>query len=149
MEFGKLTPKVHLLNETRFITINKRYESKMMDLLQKSLVENMSNAEMLHAGGAGYKVLCLIDGIADCYIYPSLGLMRWDTCAPEAILRSMNGSLTDVFNRSYNYERENDVANLYGLLASMNETNVFYAESLVKELKELVNLEANAYLTSK
>jgi len=117
-----------------------------------------NGAKIVGAGGAGYKVLCLLDGLADAYIYPAQGLMRWDTCAPEAILRSLNGSLTDIFNRFYNYDdaerRRNDNvivadANVYGIIASLDETNLVYANCLVDKLKELVNHEAAKYLASR
>ena len=131
----------------------------MMSLLEKSVArENLppNGAKIVGAGGAGYKVLCLLDGLADSYIYPAQGVMRWDTCAPEAILRSLNGSLTDIFNRNYNYdERRNDqdnvvaAANVYGIIASLSETNLVYANCLVDELKELVNDEAAKYLASR
>jgi hypothetical protein len=56
--------------------------------------------------------------------------MRWVTCA---ILLSINGSFTAIFNGSSKFEREDYVTNLYGFLARMDKSNVCDADSLVKE----------------
>jgi hypothetical protein len=90
LDVGKLTPPLpRPPNEMpTIITIKKKYESIMMSLLEKSLArENLppNGAKIVGAGGAGYKILCILDGLADAYIYPAQGVMRWDTCAPEAI----------------------------------------------------------------
>lgn len=38
-----------------------------------------------------------MEGIADAYIFPSIGCKKWDTCAPEAVLCAAGGQLTDIF----------------------------------------------------
>ena len=38
------------------------------------------------SGGAGGKVLMVIEGDADAYVFPSLGTKKWDTCAPVMYL---------------------------------------------------------------
>ena len=43
-------------------------------------------------GGAGNKVLNLLEGKGDCYIQDR-GLNRWDTCACEAVLEAFGGCL--------------------------------------------------------
>ena len=84
MKSGKLNapPKPSKDSELTIVTTR----SHMTDIIKKSL-EAIPNSRMIHAGGAGFKVLSVIDGDADCYIYPRNGTKRWDTCAPEAILR--------------------------------------------------------------
>merc|ERR1711915_101775 len=44
---------------------------------------------VLKVGGAGHKVLLLMEGEATAYVLPSPGCKKWDTCAPEAILNAM------------------------------------------------------------
>ena len=44
----------------------------------------------LRVGGAGNKVMMLIEGLGRCYILDR-GTSRWDTCAAEAILRARGG----------------------------------------------------------
>ena len=48
----------------------------------------------LSLGGAGNKVLRVIEGDAHAYVFASPGTKKWDTCAPEAILVAMGGALT-------------------------------------------------------
>ena len=48
-------------------------------------------------GGAGNKVLRVIEGDAHAYVFASPGTKKWDTCAPEAILVAMGGLLTGIF----------------------------------------------------
>lgn len=38
--------------------------------------------KVVRVGGAGYKVLALLEGTADVYLYPTPGTKKWDTCAP-------------------------------------------------------------------
>jgi 3'(2'), 5'-bisphosphate nucleotidase len=116
-------------------------------LLKRDL-NSIPNSEIIHAGGAGYKVLCVIDGQADCYIYPRNGTKRWDTCAPEAVLRSLNGQLTDVFGQDYCYANNNSndmktIENQYGLVATCESNTSYYCSYLSDELKEQVKKEAN------
>ena len=124
--------------------------SHMTGLIQKSLT-SIPNSKLIHAGGAGYKVISVIDGEADCYIYPRNGTKRWDTCAPEAILRCLNGSLTDIFNNDYLYvhDEKTFVENYNGIVASLNQTNDFIVDKLSNELKEQVKQDAEIFVTSK
>ena len=56
---------------------------------------------MVRIGGAGNKVLSLVDGEVDCYLFPSKGTKRWDTCAGEAILNCIGGVLTNARGERY------------------------------------------------
>lgn len=124
--------------------------SHMTGLIQKSL-QNIPNSKMIHAGGAGYKVISVIDGEADCYIYPRNGTKRWDTCAPEAIIRSMNGCLTDVFNKEYVYvhDEHHFVENYTGIVASLHSNNSFFTDKLSSELKDQVKKDAEEFVESR
>jgi len=116
--------------------------SHITDLIKNDL-KSIPNSELIHAGGAGHKVLCVIDGTADCYIYPRAGTKRWDTCAPEAILRSMGGSLKNIFGKDYNYDIENtasplEVENSLGLIASLNRPAEYYSSFISENLRSQV-----------
>ena len=53
------------------------------------------------ASGAGYKCLCVIQGLVDAYLYRNNACYTWDTCAAHAILMSLNGgmmSFSDLLN---------------------------------------------------
>jgi 3'(2'), 5'-bisphosphate nucleotidase len=97
------------------------------------------------------KVLTVIDGLTDCYIYPKDGTKRWDTCAPEAIIRSLNGSLTDIFGNDYSYLKNSDtlVENIYGIVASLDKNNSYYTQFLSDELKDLVKQDAEKVKAAK
>lgn len=124
--------------------------SHMTGLIQKSL-QSIPNSKMIHAGGAGYKVISVIDGEADCYIYPRNGTKRWDTCAPEAIIRSLGGCLTDVFNKEYLYLHDENhfVENYTGIVTSLHPTNEFFTDKLSNELKEHVKKDAEAFVEAR
>lgn len=140
LEKGKLSvPPKPDPNATTIVTTR----SHMTDLVRKDL-GNFPNSKTLHCGGAGYKVLCVIDGKADCYLYPRDGTKRWDTCAPEALLRSLGGTITDIFNNEYSYLKNEQtlVENCYGIIASLNKENSFYTSKLSEELKSNVKQAA-------
>ncbi|XP_033762742.1 inositol polyphosphate 1-phosphatase-like [Pecten maximus] len=46
-----------------------------------------------YAAGAGYKLLCAIQGLADSYILSKSSTFKWDACGPHAILLSIGGGL--------------------------------------------------------
>ena len=51
--------------------------------------------EVVHAAGAGYKALCVVDSLADIYVLSKGSTYQWDTCGPQAILRAMGGDMVD------------------------------------------------------
>lgn len=132
---GKINPAKANSDKTKIVTTR----SHLTDLIKKDL-SSIPNSELMHAGGAGHKVLCVIEGDADVYIYPRNGTKRWDTCAPEAILRSLGGSLSDIFGRDYSYVKSDEltVENNFGLIASVNRTPQFYSDFISEELKNKV-----------
>eukprot|EP01137_Pigoraptor_chileana_P021485 Opistho-2@85282 len=50
-------------------------------------------ATAVPAAACGYKQLCVIDGHADAYFLSKGSTYRWDTCGPDAILRSNGGGV--------------------------------------------------------
>ncbi|XP_077296833.1 3'(2'),5'-bisphosphate nucleotidase 1 isoform X5 [Arctopsyche grandis] len=86
--------------------------------LAESCLEAMKPEKVLRVGGAGYKVLQLLEGTATAYVFASPGCKKWDTCAPEAILRAAGGSLTDILGRPYNYGSNVSRPNRSGVLAA-------------------------------
>ena len=46
--------------------------------------------------GAGYKILCVVDGQVGAYLLSKPSTFKWDTCAPHAILNSLGGGLIDL-----------------------------------------------------
>ncbi|KAL1770673.1 inositol polyphosphate 1-phosphatase [Sigmodon hispidus] len=48
------------------------------------------------AAGAGYKSLCVVQGLVDIYIFSEDTTYKWDSCAAHAILRAMGGGIVDM-----------------------------------------------------
>lgn len=107
--------------------------------------------EVLKVGGAGHKVLLVIEGRAHSYVFTSNGCKRWDTCAPEAVLHACGGQLTDSFgnNIDYRYRADGNYQNTLGIVASTNENiQTKVIEGIPKEVKTRL-LEAQGHTMSK
>jgi len=95
--------------------------------------------QVLKVGGAGHKVLLLMEGQASAYVFPSPGCKKWDTCAPEAILHAMGGKLTDIHGDDYEYHSEVQHQNMEGVLATArSDIHALYVAELPQSLKEQV-----------
>lgn len=64
-------------NEGEFIATTTRSHSN--ELVQSAL-EALEPTKILRVGGAGYKVLLLLEGDAHAYIFATPGCKKWDTC---------------------------------------------------------------------
>jgi 3'(2'), 5'-bisphosphate nucleotidase len=70
---------------------------------------------VIEMGSVGLKCGLLAEGLADVYLHPSGRTYRWDSCAPEAVLRAAGGSLTDLAGIPYRYDGT-ELENPRGLL---------------------------------
>lgn len=105
-------------------------------VVEKAL-QVMNAAQILRVGGAGYKVLQLLEGLASVYVFASPGCKKWDTCAPEAILTAAGGKLTDILGNNYKYGASESRPNKTGVLAAVNDELHDYALNRIpQELKE-------------
>lgn len=57
---------------------------------------------LLRAGGAGYKLVEVIEGRADLYLHEG-PIRKWDVCAGEALLRASGGRITDYQGADHAY----------------------------------------------
>jgi 3'(2'), 5'-bisphosphate nucleotidase len=73
-------------------------------------------ANELNVGSVGVKLCLIALGVRDLYVNPTAKTKAWDTCAPEAILASAGGRLSDLFGAPIDYTRE--LAHKRGLVAS-------------------------------
>lgn len=128
-----VAPKENLSDRIRLITSR----SHMTPVIQECL-NNIKNCEIRNSGGCGYKTLSVIEGYSDCYLYPREGTKRWDTCAPEAILRSIGGELTDIFNKPYDYGNMNKYENSRGLLATLNQHHSYILSCITQQVIDQV-----------
>ena len=69
----------------------------------ESMVRELAPATAVPMGGAGGKVLQLLDGEADLWVFPKAGTKRWDTAACEALLLALGGFLCDAQGRPYGH----------------------------------------------
>ena len=71
------------------VTTNGSISSFVEALCQKGPMERVKS------GGAGNKVMLVLEGKATCYI-SDRGVSRWDTCGPEAVINAFGGCLVKL-----------------------------------------------------
>eukprot|EP01134_Creolimax_fragrantissima_P003459 CFRG3459T1 len=100
------------------ISTTRSHPSKELE----EAVAELQAANVIKVGGAGNKVIQLLEGFSDAYVFPTPGTKKWDTCAPEAILRAAGGLMTDREGQKFNYDDTSDVniLNSKGLLATLD-----------------------------
>lgn len=91
------------------------------DPLLEAALKKLNPDGIIRVGGAGNKVLHIIDGLAHAYIVPSRGLKRWDSCACEAVLEAMGGLITDIRGNHYSYDKGVHPSNDHGLIAVLDK----------------------------
>jgi len=115
---------------SRIITTTRSHSSERVE----KALSVLSPTEVLRVGGAGHKVMLLLEGKAHAYVYPSPGCKKWDTCAPEAVLLAAGGMLTDMTGNPYKYGADVQHINQTGVLATASgEDHSWY----LKQLSEL------------
>uniref|UniRef100_A0A3B3ZRC9 Uncharacterized protein n=1 Tax=Periophthalmus magnuspinnatus TaxID=409849 RepID=A0A3B3ZRC9_9GOBI len=51
---------------------------------------------LMYASGAGFKILCVIQGLADVYVLSEGSTFKWDSCAPHVLLKALGGGVVDL-----------------------------------------------------
>lgn len=123
--------------ENQFIVTTTRSHSNP---IVQSALDALHPTDVLKVGGAGFKVLQLLEGKAHAYVFASAGCKKWDTCAPEAVLESAGGTLTNMFGDHYDYNGDVEHVNKKGVLATIG--NVQHAE-IVQKVPENVREAMN------
>ncbi|XP_054555917.1 inositol polyphosphate 1-phosphatase isoform X2 [Talpa occidentalis] len=62
----------------------------------KAALTRVCGDGIFRAAGAGYKSLCVVQGLVDIYIFSEDTTFKWDSCAAHAILRAMGGGMVDL-----------------------------------------------------
>ncbi|XP_028854564.1 inositol polyphosphate 1-phosphatase [Denticeps clupeoides] len=62
----------------------------------KDALAPLCGGRLLYASGAGYKILCVILGLASVYVLSEGSTYKWDSCAPHALLRALGGGVADL-----------------------------------------------------
>ncbi|XP_011305902.1 3'(2'),5'-bisphosphate nucleotidase 1 isoform X2 [Fopius arisanus] len=134
--FNPLSPP----QDRRIITTTRtcfwNFRSHSNKTVQAAL-DAMCPDEILRVGGAGHKVVLLLEGKAHAYVFASPGCKKWDTCAPEAILRAAGGNLTDLHGNLYPYDSNAPHPNAKGVLATApGENHAFYISKIPDSVKQ-------------
>ncbi|XP_016086140.1 3'(2'),5'-bisphosphate nucleotidase 1-like isoform X3 [Sinocyclocheilus grahami] len=99
----------------RIITTTRSHSNKLVI----DAVQAMEPHDVIRVGGAGNKIIQLVEGKASAYVFASPGCKKWDTCAPEAILHAVGGKLTDMHGNAYTYDANVKHMNSAGVLAAL------------------------------
>ncbi|KAK7104394.1 3'(2'),5'-bisphosphate nucleotidase 1-like isoform X4 [Littorina saxatilis] len=99
-------------------------------------VESCQPTEVVRVGGAGHKVLLLIEGKAHAYVFASKGCKKWDTCAPEAVLHAVGGRLTDLLGKPIPYGANVKFPNASGVLATVANHD-WYVSQIPDDIREM------------
>eukprot|EP00041_Stephanoeca_diplocostata_P019830 m.432058 g.432058 ORF g.432058 m.432058 type:complete len:219 (-) comp21407_c0_seq28:1862-2518(-) len=90
-------------------------------------IEASKATEIIRIGGAGNKVIKLLEGEVDCYLFPVTGTSRWDTCAGEVLLAATGGALTDKAGGHYEYPFSyENTKNSRGVIAVAHRSKLEY-----------------------
>lgn len=127
---GGFTPVLPPDDQLIIVTTSSHYNRRT-----KKSLDILKPTNVIRVGGAGFKILLLLEGKAHSYIYVREGCKRWDTCAPEAILRAVGGKLTDVYGNSYDYGQSVNPMNSNGIFATTQNTD---HGGLLQKLPEVI-----------
>ncbi|XP_010021399.1 PREDICTED: 3'(2'),5'-bisphosphate nucleotidase 1 isoform X2 [Nestor notabilis] len=103
--------------------------------LVNECISALNPDSVIRVGGAGNKIIQLIEGKASAYIFASPGCKKWDTCAPEAILHAVGGKITDIHGNSFQYNKEVKHMNSAGVLAALRNYD-YYASRIPNTVKQ-------------
>ncbi len=121
----------------RIVTTTKSHSNKFV----LEAVQAVEPSQVVRTGGSGFKVIQVIDGSADAYVFASPGCKKWDTCASESILRSLGGTLTDILGNDIAYDDLSEFRNLTGVLATRCEHQTYVSKIPVTVKDEMTKLK--------
>jgi len=71
-------------------------------------LEYLKPCKFVEDGGAGKRVLRVLDDINEMWVFPGYGQSGWDMCGPEALIRGRLGVTTDCYEERFQYNNEID-----------------------------------------
>jgi len=78
-------------------------KNHLTPFMSEWITKNLHPAKVLRIGGAGNKMISVIEGVAHCYAHPGKGTKKWDTGAGEAILKALGGNAIDNNGQQIGY----------------------------------------------
>ena len=131
------------LSEMTLVT-SKNHSNKAL----RNLIEKINFKKTLIMGSIGCKIASIIRGESDIYICMSLpsgsSPRDWDFAAPEAILKTAGGAITNLENEDLNYFQK-DFKQGGVIVASNNNKRHERVCSQIKEIIQKNNLYPNNY----
>ncbi|XP_030626670.1 3'(2'),5'-bisphosphate nucleotidase 1, partial [Chanos chanos] len=115
----------------RIVTTTRSHSNKLVT----DCVQAMEPHDVIRVGGAGNKIIQLVEGKASAYVFASPGCKKWDTCAPEAILHAVGGKLTDIHGNAYRYEANVKHMNSAGVLATLRD-HQYYVSRVPQSVRQ-------------
>ena len=97
-------------------------------LMERAILQ-IAPREIIPVHSAGLKGASLARGDADAYLAPESAGCRWDSCAPEAVIRGAGGVYTDATGQALDYRAarlENDA----GIIAAAPRLHHYLIETL-------------------
>lgn len=108
-------------SDQRIVTTTRSHSNKVVT----DCVAAMDPTSVIKVGGAGNKIVQLVEGKASAYVFASPGCKKWDTCGPEAILHAVGGKLTDMHGNAYCYDANVKHMNSAGVLATLRNHDYY------------------------
>ena len=94
------------IHSMKVVTSKNHNNQTLINIIQK-----IGFQESINMGSVGCKIASILRGESDIYISLSLpgqsSPKDWDFAAPEALLRSAGGSITNIDNKELNYNNSN------------------------------------------
>ncbi|XP_073977809.1 putative inositol monophosphatase 3 [Rhodnius prolixus] len=102
-------------NEKAVIIVSRSHHGNVDKFVKKVFGES---AEIIYAGGSGYKSLEVASGNVTAYIHKT-AISKWDVCAGDAIIASLGGTFKTLSNKYLDYKADSNHLNTEGILATM------------------------------
>jgi hypothetical protein len=61
-------------------------------------------------------------------------IYKWDLCAPNAIISSLNGKLTDINGSFIDFSHRSNVKAVNGVIAAINDFDYYFKTFVGKEI---------------
>ena len=121
------------LNEMTLVT-SKNHSNQLLNIL----IDKIEFKKKIIMGSIGCKIASLIRGESDIYISLSLGgesfPKDWDFAAPEAILKSAGGRITNLENEELVYNKPN--FNQSGIIVATNNNSTH--KDICIQIKQII-----------
>ncbi|VDK83692.1 unnamed protein product [Onchocerca ochengi] len=127
----KWNPMV-LKNSSKLIMVSRSHAGNIRELALKTFFANFT---VEAAGGSGYKSLRLLNGTGQLYVHKT-AIKKWDTCAGDALLRSIGGLMLDFNGDMLSYDPNGDYVLRNGLIAAAQYPFTYF-QQWRQHLKEL------------